>query len=144
VVSGLPASGKSTLAKLLGSELGFEVLDKHFEMAARTPRNVILVSHWRRFGDQLESGTPTDWLSEFSSVIEIACCCSTVTAVNRFTSRKRHPAHGDATKVASELLPWFEAENIKGPLGVGSLISVDTENFVDINKLAQECREFFQ
>lgn len=93
MISGLPASGKSSLAHQLGQELGFSVIDKddflegllesatefdaefrsrssreadvQFEKATRAAGNVILVSHWRHPGDQFESGTPTEWLSEF-------------------------------------------------------------------------------
>ena len=169
MISGLPGSGKSTLAHLLGEELGFPVIDKddflegllgsatefdaefrskssreadkHLETAVRAAGDAILVSHWRRPGDLLESGTPTEWLGEFDGVIEIVCRCSAMTAVHRFTNRNRHPGHGDATKDTTELLQWFENDSLKGPLGIGSLITVDTETVVDIKKLALECRQ---
>lgn len=116
--------------------------DKRLKTATCAAEDVILVSHWRRPGDLLESGTPTEWLSEFDGVIEITCRCSPTTAVHRFTDRSRHPGHGDATKDTTELLRWFENDNLKGPLGIGFLITVDTETIIDIKKLALECRQY--
>ncbi len=169
MVSGLPASGKSTLAHSLGRELGFAVIDKddfleellepiekfdaefrsrssreadkRFEAAASPVENGILVSHWRRPGEQLESGTPTEWLGKFDGLIEIACLCSAMTAVQRFKNRNRHPGHGDGMRNESKLLQRFEMDCQKGPLGLGRLISVDTESVVDVKSLARECRE---
>lgn len=167
MITGLPASGKTTLARLLGEELGFAVIDKddflevllgtvrefdaefryqcsreadkQFEETARVAGDVILVSHWQRPDESRESGTPSAWLREFDSVIEIVCHCSVAVAVRRFRNRNRHPGHGDNRSELSELLLWFEEDSLKSPLGVGSLITVNTEEVVDIKKLAQEC-----
>lgn len=170
MVTGLPASGKSTLARLLGEELGFLVIDKddfletllgsvqefdaefryrcsreadrQFEEAAREAGDVILVSHWQGPDEDRESGTSSAWLREFDSVIEIVCQCSVATAVQRFKNRNRHLGHGDNRSDLSVLLSWFEEDSLRGPLGLGSLIKVNTETIVDIKKLAQECRQF--
>ncbi len=170
VITGLPASGKTTLARLLGEELHFEVIDKddfletllgsvqefdaefrfncsreadmQFEEAARVAGDVILVSHWQRPDEHRESGTPSAWLREFDNVIEIACQCSVATALERFKSRNRHPGHGDNRSSLSVLTQWFEEDNLRAPLGIGSLITVNTEAIVDIKKLALECRRF--
>lgn len=170
VISGLPASGKTTLAHLLGAELGFAVIDKddflevllgsvqefdaefrhrcsreadkQFEEAARVAGDAILVSHWQRPDEHRESGTPSAWLREFDTVIEIVCHCSVATAVQRFKNRNRHPGHGDNRSELSVLSRWFEEDSLRGQLGIGSLITVNTEAIVDIKKLAQECRQF--
>ena len=75
MITGLPSIGKTTLARVLGKELGFAVIDKddflevlrgpvrefdaefrfkcsreadrQFEEAARSACDVILVSHWK-------------------------------------------------------------------------------------------------
>jgi len=170
VISGLPASGKTTLANLLGKELGFAVIDKddflevllgsvkefnaefrfrcsreadkQFEEAARAARDVILVSHWQGPDEHRESGTPSAWLREFDTVIEIVCHCSVATALQRFKNRNRHPGHGDNRSDPSVLQHWFEEDSLRSPLNIGLLITVDTETFVYIKKLAQECRQF--
>lgn len=166
MVTGLPASGKTTLAHSLGLELGFVVIDKddfletllgnveefnadfryrssreadkQFETAARAAGNAILVSHWKDPHEQRESGTPSAWLNEFHTVIEIACRCSVPVAVQRFKSRNRHIGHGDNRSEPRVLQNWFEEDSLRGPLGVGALIEVNTEVPVDVKKLAQE------
>ena len=170
MISGLPASGKTTLAHLLGEELGFAVIDKddflevllgsvqefdaefrfkcsreadkQFEEAARVAGDVILVSHWQGPDEHRESGTPSFWLREFDIVVEIVCHCSVATALQRFRNRRRHPGHGDSRSDLSVLQHWFEGDSLRGPLGIGSLITINTEEIVDIKKLALECRQF--
>lgn len=169
MISGLPASGKTTLAHLLGEELGFGVIDKddfleallgsvqefdaefrfrcsreadkQFEEAARAAGDVILVSHWQGPDEDRESGTPSAWLREFDSVIEIVCHCSVATALQRFRNRNRHPGHGDNRSDLSVLVSWLEEDSLRSPLGIGSLVTVNTEAIVDIEKLALECRQ---
>ena len=170
VISGLPASGKTTLARLLGEELRFAVIDKddflqvllgpvhefdadfrfkcsreadiQFEEAARAAGDVILVSHWQGPDEHRESGTPSAWLREFDHVIEIVCHCSVATALARFRNRNRHPGHGDNRSDLGELQRWFEEDSLRGPLDIGSLITVNTEAIVDIRKFALDCRQF--
>jgi cytidylate kinase len=170
VISGLPASGKTTLAHLLGEELGFAVIDKddflevllgsvqefdadfrfrcsrkadkQFEEAARAAGDVILVSHWQGSDEHHESGTPSAWLREFETVIEIVCHCSVAMALERFKNRNRHQGHGDSRSDLNVLQHWFEEDSLRSSLGIGTLITVNTETFVDIKKLARECRQY--
>jgi predicted kinase len=168
LITGLPASGKTTLARRLGEELGFTVIDKddfleallgsvqefsadfryscsreadrQFEDAARKGGDVILVSHWQGPDEDRKSGTPSAWLREFDTVLEISCQCSVATAVQRFKNRNRHPGHGDNRSDLNVLLDWFEEDSLRGPLGLGPIIEVNTEEIVDIKKLAQKVR----
>jgi cytidylate kinase len=167
IVSGPPASGKSTLARDLAAELGLVVIDKddflechlathasfsadrrqqssrsadrEFEEAARQVDSAILVSHWRHPGSDSQSGTPSEWLREFDDVVEIFCLCSPLTAVQRFQSRDRHPGHGDSRWSRDEQIEQFENYVSLGPLGVGRLIVVNTEQPIDTADVAGRC-----
>jgi len=95
VVSGLPGSGKSTVARLIASRTGIVVLDKddileqlfeergvgdaewrsalsgeadwRFAELASERGSACLVSWWRHPRASADSGTPTDWLSALST-----------------------------------------------------------------------------
>ena len=127
VVSGLPGSGKSTLARQLAPALALPLLDKDnilerlFELKgtgdgmwrralsresdlllqteARASDGAVLVSHWCLPGMPLNSGTPTDWISELSNnVVNVHCVCEAEVAAERYARRKRHPGHLDSEK----------------------------------------------
>jgi AAA domain len=96
VMSGIPASGKSTLAKGLAQKLDLGVIDKDAILESlfdaqtevrSTNRNAlsreadeifrkqveksvgaIVVSFWRRIEYSTTSGTPTGWLSDLASI----------------------------------------------------------------------------
>ena len=165
-MSGLPASGKSTLGREISAALGLDVLDKDdllealfaehdgvdsalrsalsrraddaLEHAARACDGAVLVSFWRRRELSVTSGTPTEWLRDLGEVVEVHCVCNVDTAAARFLSRRRHPAHGDATKDTSAITVQFEALAALGPLGVGRTIVVDTGHTVDVAALVHE------
>ena len=131
VISGLPASGKTTLAKALSTALSIPLVDKDdylellfsqrgvgnshwrqqlsreadgdFIGAAMSTeyafKPLILVSHWRPAGEDLDFGTPTQWLGQhFSKVIELYCECPVEIAAARFSRRVRHRGHLDLEK----------------------------------------------
>jgi adenylate kinase family enzyme len=167
IVSGLPASGKSTLAQALGAVLGLLVIDKddflerhlvdrasfsagyreessrradqEFEDAARQADSAILVSHWRHPKSESQSGTPTEWLRELDDAVEIYCVCSPPVAVERFRSRVRHPGHGDSRWNQDETLQQFETFAGYGPLGIRRLIIVNTQEHLDIPEISKRC-----
>ena len=105
VLSGLPCSGKSTLARRLAPALQLPVIDKDcileelyesrgvgdalwrrrlsresdvlFQAEAQTSAGAILVSFWHVPGMSPDSGTPTGWLAALSSrVVEVHCACA--------------------------------------------------------------------
>ncbi|MGB3315402.1 MAG: AAA family ATPase [Albidovulum sp.] len=127
IVTGLPASGKSTLARALGRALQWPVLDKDdfledlfalhdtvtpekrrslsreadeaFRVAAKGFEQVILVSHWRPRTGPDGTGTATGWLdTAFDRVIEVHCDCPPERAARQFRNRRRHPGHLDHLK----------------------------------------------
>lgn len=161
IVTGIPASGKSTMARALSEEIALEMLDKdeilealfnekgigdvHWrsilsrtadeilrERASRSESSII-VSWWRHPASILDSGTPIDWLSDLRGVlIEIYCICDPAIAVERFKSRIRHRGHLDQFKVSADLLAAFQQQAALGPLGIGHLVEVNTEASVEL------------
>jgi hypothetical protein len=97
VVSGLPGSGKTTLARRLAP-------------CSTCP-----------------SGTPTDWLSRLSDqIVNIHCICEVQTAAERVLGRTRHPGHLDGQKSLSEIVASLRMLSTLGYLNIGLRIDVDT------------------
>ncbi|MEM7379050.1 MAG: AAA family ATPase [Pseudomonadota bacterium] len=161
VVSGLPASGKSTLGAALATALGIRCLDKdnflealfephpdptpddrsalsrkadaQFIEAASQPCDAVLVSWWRHPRSVINSGTPTDWLRAVAGRrVELHCQCDPDVALARFSTRQRHRGHGDAQRDHTALARTFHTQAALGPLGVGHLVPVDTHDRVDV------------
>ena len=155
VVSGLPASGKTTLAGALARELDVPHFDKDafleallnqapvsgpaernqlsrradadFQQHALQLSFVVLSSWWRHPESARESGTPVAWLrAPGRNVVEVHCQCPASVAVQRFCARKRHPGHFDATRSPEELLAQFNEAEALGPLLPGQAIICNT------------------
>ena len=167
IVTGIPASGKSTVARALAEALGLRLWDKDEiledlfnkkgvgdvrwrtnlsraadeilrEQACKSGGSVI-VSWWRHPASTIPSGTPIEWLSELRGTpIEVNCICDPTIAVERFTSRVRHRGHLDQFKTHDDLLPSFQQQAALGPLGIGRLIRVNTEGNVNLQDLLSE------
>ena len=173
VVTGLPASGKTTIARALAASLAFAFLDKDdfleclfeeqgvgsrqhrmalsrrsdelFQEEARSHRAVVLVSHWRPRIGPIDTGTPTDWLGEaFTDIVEVCCVCAPQTATERFLLRRRHAGHLDRKKDPIAFAEWMRTLADGYPLGVGALVEVATEGNVDAMELANRVRAAFQ
>ena len=161
VVSGLPGSGKSTVARRLAAHTGLAVLDTDdileqlfdergvgdaawrsalsreadhvFAELASGRGSACLVSWWRHPRSMTDSGTPTEWLTALPShVVEVHCVCPVDVAVDRFLRRTRHPGHQDASKSRDSVTRQFEALAALGPLGIGPGIEVTTTDDVDL------------
>jgi len=118
IVTGIPASGKSTIARALAEKLGLEIWDKDdiledlfnkkgvgdsqwrtllsrtadeiLQARVRQSESSVIVSWWRHPASAVQSGTPIDWLSELrGKVIEMNRICDPAGAVERFKSRTR-------------------------------------------------------
>lgn len=167
VISGLPASGKTTLGKQLAQSLGFDFLDKDdflerlfddqgvgdlawrqklsrqsdhdFQDAARNLDSTVLISHWRPPGTDGSSGTPTEWLQDtFQMVVEVFCDCPVEEAVRRFATRSRHKGHSDGFQTGDEINARMSAWAKGLPLGVGPLIRIDTTSPVSIDDVMKQ------
>jgi len=164
ILTGIPASGKSTIGLAIATSLGLEMLDKDeilealfdtegvgdVEWRTRLSRaadeilrekavrseGAVITSWWRHPLSTIASGTPVEWLSNLPGLlIEVHCVCKPHVATKRFKSRQRHEGHLDQFKPYSDLLTTFEQQAALGPLGVGLLIPVNTERSVEIPAL---------
>jgi hypothetical protein len=164
VITGLPASGKSTVGAAVASALGLplydkdEILEALFESlgvgdaewrtrlsraADEVLRRQVLRSHgavvaswWRHPLSQAQSGTPTEWLPPLpGALIEVHCQCKPETAARRFLARTRHAGHLDGSKSYADLLASFERAAAEGPLGLGHVVEVNTELQLDVPAL---------
>lgn len=157
VVTGLPASGKTTLAAGVAQALGWPHFDKDqlleqlfddegvgdarwrtalskradglLKASACSVANAVVSSWWRHPASADDSGTSTHWLAQQqTSVIELHCLCSPTVATNRFLARKRHRGHLDGRWSFHELLERYTAQSELGPLFPGKVIKVDTRD----------------
>jgi energy-coupling factor transporter ATP-binding protein EcfA2 len=173
VVWGLPGSGKSTLARRLAGVLNLPVIDKDdileglyeskgvgdaawrrvlsresdrmFQDQASASMGALLVSHWHLTGMPVDSGTPTNWLSDLSGrMVNLHCVCSPEIAAGRFVRRKRHAGHLDSR--ASELEVLASLRRIAGlefP-EIGNRIEVDTSEEPALDSIVREIFAAFQ
>lgn len=170
VISGLPASGKTTLARRLAPALDLPVLDKDeilerlFESkgvgdaasrrtlsresdailqqdAAAATNGAILVSFWHLPGMPPDSGTPTRWLSALSAhVVNVHCTCALETAAERFLHRQRHPGHLDAQSSRTAILASFHRLSTLDPLDIAQRVQVDTSVQPPLDDVIREIR----
>ncbi|MDW3184002.1 AAA family ATPase [Roseobacter sp.] len=169
IVTGLPASGKTTIAREIAQRLGLEFFDKDdfledlyeregvsswdhrkklsrlsdiaFQEAAAKSDSAVLVSHWRPIRGNVESGTPSDWLlGEYETLVEVCCLCSPEEALRRFLSRTRHPGHLDKQRDIKELTERLASWSKFFPLRVGRLLEVRTDTEVNLEVLAEGVR----
>lgn len=166
VVSGLPASGKTSIGQTLATRLEFAFLDKddflerlyeqepvrnlahrnelsrlsdeHFVSAARDLQNAVLVSHWQPRGKTGASGTSVDWLATaFDHLIEVHCKCSPEIATERFLARTRHPGHLDRLRGPLEISAKMQEWSAGLPLRLGGLIEIETTADVNIETVVE-------
>jgi predicted kinase len=167
IVTGLPASGKSTIGRAVAAVLGLPMLDKdeimeglfaikgigNAQWRTRLSRaadealkersmrtyGAVIASWWRHPASDINTGTPAEWLSSLSGgLIELHCICPAKVAAERFLSRKRHEGHLDHLKTHDQVLESFQKFATFGPLGIGRLVEVDTENDVELNSVLSE------
>ncbi|WP_327253592.1 AAA family ATPase [Streptomyces sp. NBC_01244] len=164
ILTGLPASGKSTVARGLAAELDLPVIDKDvileslydslgvgdhawrhrlsraaddilFSLAADA-RRAVLVNWWHR-------DTAPGRLRQLDAhLIEVFCDCHTTLVAERFRTRKRHPGHLDQNLTTEQLHARVTAwASRPGPLGLGGPVrTLDTSRPVDTGALAGELR----
>lgn len=166
VISGLPASGKSTLASALARAMACAYLDKDayledlfelegagdaqhrrqlsmradtmFRDAALEAELAVLCSWWRHPNSTADSGTPTPWLSVAGrDLVEVHCNCSAQVCADRFAGRSRHPGHLDDARSRGAVLHMAQEQEHLGPIFPDRAIVVNTERPVEIAKLVE-------
>jgi predicted kinase len=159
VVSGLAASGKTSVAEPLARALDIPLISKDaikealfesvgygdlaWSKALSRAADAALV----RLAQDLDAAvldnfwyaeTASDLLAPLSGpMVEVFCRCDPVVALERFESRTRHPGHADAERDPESMRALFVARAHKLPLGtLGPVLEVDTERPVDVDALA--------
>ncbi|MEZ5560038.1 MAG: AAA family ATPase [Pseudomonadales bacterium] len=169
VVSGLPASGKSTVGRALARSLAMPLLDKDdilealfdslgvrdaqwralqsrasdgvLEHLALANDSAVLVSFWRDAETWSDTGTPVEWIgSNAERIVEVYCACPPQLALERFEARARHPGHLDRQQDRHEMLEGLTRLAASGPLGIGRLVRIDTARAVDVAELTARVR----
>ncbi|MEM9573352.1 MAG: AAA family ATPase [Pseudomonadota bacterium] len=169
LVTGLPASGKTTLGRRLAAELSWSCLDKddflealfesqgvgdeqwrrrlsieadkQFETTALEQTNTVLVSHWRPRG-RTDTGTPADWVHRhFQNTVEVYCECDPELAAHRFISRTRHAGHLDKIKSEDAILAWMRDMAGCYPIGSASVVRVSAMSDISIHNVLDEIRQ---
>lgn len=154
VVSGPPASGKSTLAVPLARHLGFALITKDaikealfdtlgagdaawsarlsdaayeamFALAPSLPQAVLEANFRPEHRSRLLA------LAGDATLLEIHCLCPPEERRRRWNARRRHPGHLDADQ------PTPPPPAASGPLGLGhDVLEVDTAGEVDVTPIA--------
>lgn len=169
VVTGLPTGGKTTVAKRIAAGLNWPLLDKDvflerlfahesvtslddrrrlsrlsdkaFRDAISTVDAAVLVSHWRPVVGPQDTGTPPEFIIEnFDKIVEVHCICSVETAATRFRKRTRHSGHMDKLKSREDITKQIQALSHGYPLGLGDLLSIETEGQSSFNKLLTQIK----
>jgi predicted kinase len=161
-ISGSPGAGKSSIAFPLAEELGYSLVAK--DLIKETLHDALYVPgedkndlswSWRLGAASfavlwtLATG-PGDMVIEANfhphsdealgrlrglgdRVVEVHCACPAEVAHARYNGRTRHEVHRAA-------MPRSAWDKYDGPVGVGSLITVDTTGPVDVEAVAAEVR----
>ncbi|HCH33770.1 MAG TPA: hypothetical protein DE045_12575 [Oceanospirillaceae bacterium] len=169
VISGLPASGKSSLASQLQASLGLPLLDKDtileplnvafratnaeqrrhvsssadqvFVAVAKQLGMGVLCTFWNHPASTTTPGTDTQWLrTSAAQIIEVYCHCPAETAFERIQIRQQKQGSQDSNRanLGYDLLSEYKIEASLGPVNIGKVITVKTDQPIKIEVLTQQ------
>lgn len=165
VVSGLAASGKTTVGRLLSERLSLPLIDKDAILEAlfdslgcddRDQRHrlsrasdevlytlaessgaAVLVNWWN------PGSAPPRLRAISSSLVEVYCDCPVEVAAARFAARRRHPGHLDQFRSPEEHEEGIQRmrETYRGPLRLSDpVVTVDTGRPLDDENVVEVVR----
>ena len=169
VISGLPGSGKTALARRLAPALNLPLIDKDdilerlfeskgigdaawrrtlsresdviLQHEATISDGAILASFWRLPGMPADSGTPTDWLHTLSdALVNVHCHCEPDVAASRFLQRRRHPGHLDGASSYAEVVASLRTLTRLAPLDIARRIDVGTSEEPKLDEVVRAVR----
>jgi predicted kinase len=157
LMSGLPAAGKSTLARALAARLEFALVSKDavlstlhgalgspanqldrigpaawavFWVQARQCPRVVLDSNIRPGSVEQRA----QLLALDGRIVEVACRCPPAVAQERYAHRAAAGPPGQRfTELTAERIAEYA-----GPIGLGALVDVDTSGPVDVDALVRD------
>jgi thymidylate kinase len=163
LVSGLAASGKSSVARPLAEELRVPLVSK--DAIKEALYDVVGYGSWTwsktlsraadaalvRIAQDLEAAVldnywHADTVDELLSplprpLVEVFCRCDPEVAFARFTVRRRHPGHADDEIAPTVTRDWMHKAAATFPLGtLGPVVEVDAERPVDVGSVAARVR----
>jgi glucokinase len=170
LISGLPGSGKTTLAYQLSAAFSLSVIDKDeildqlfntkgvgdsawrrklsrdsdiiLQQKAIASSGAILSSFWHVPGMPMDSGTPTEWIDPLTyQVVTVHCDCDIKKAAERFLQRKRHNGHLDQDSSYEKLVSNFEQLNQLESLIIGERVIVNTTSTLNLEPIVQQIRK---